>query len=400
MTSHAERLHAFAADMAGGSGGAIVAVSLPDGSTVEACAGTARADGSLELAPTTPFHVASAGKMIAALLVHQLAEEGAFGLRGLDTTLPGLASLGLLDDELAEQLHPEAGRVTVRHLLAHTSGLKDMQVDDADGTAEQYGGIAPGSIQAQYWRAVRDVRRGTGDGAFARRRWSPWRPDRPDDTDAGHLNCFLATGTAAAPIASPGERFHYSDTAYVVLGLLVEAARGVSFHQAQRTLVLDLLDMQATYLAYHDDPTPEARSTEMDVWLGDIGLLSAGFDLSFDWGGGGQVSTAGDLIRLIRGVWAGTCLRTERARGAMLDPTHPSGLAAPRVAVGSGVQYHRVGHRCVVGHGGAWGVRVFLDTATDIAVAATVGRRDDCAWLPGLFDLAESFAHLDRREPR
>ena len=133
------------------------------------------------------------------------------------------------------------------------------------------------------------------------------------------------------------------------------------------------------------------------MWLGDVALLSDGFDLSFDWGGGGQVSTAADLLRLVRGTVAGTCLASPRATAAMLDPTQPAGLAPPRVAMGLGVQYHRVGDRRVVGHGGAWGVRMFIDPATDIAIAATVGRRDDCAWLPALFDLAESFTTYDDR---
>jgi D-alanyl-D-alanine carboxypeptidase len=236
---------------------------------------------------------------------------------------------------------------------------------------------------------VRNVRRGHGDDGFARHLWRMWDPDHPDDPMAGHLNRFLATGAAANPVAGPGEVFHYSDTAYVLLGLVIEAARATSYHAAQRSHVLDPLGMQSTYLAGYDDPSIDARTLEMDVWLGDVPLLSEGFSLSFDWGGGGQVSTVGDLLGLVRGVAAGSCFRSADAGHQMLDPITPAGLALPRVGIGLGVHHLMVGGRRVVGHSGAWGVRVFLDPSTDIAIASTVGRRDDCVWLPDLFALAE-----------
>jgi D-alanyl-D-alanine carboxypeptidase len=387
-----ERLQSFVDEIVaaeGGPSGCIVAVSQPDCPVVSAHSGFARRDNAVALGPDTPFHIASVGKMITATLVHQLSEEGAFGPAGVDTTLPELRDRSLLHPTIAAGVHPQADRITLRHLLSHTSGMKDMQVDDATTTAAQLGVPAPESIQARYWRSVRNVERGHGDDGFARHLWRMWDPDHPDDPMAGHLNRFLATGTASSPVADPGDVFHYSDTAYVLLGLIIEAARGTTYHDAQRTHVLDVLGMQSTYLAGYDDPSADARSHEMDVWVGDVPLLSEGFSLSFDWGGGGQVSTVGDLLRLVRGVAAGTCFGSADTRRLMLSPITPAGLALPRVGIGLGVHHLLLGDRPVVGHAGAWGVRVFLDLSTDIAIASTVGRRDDCVWLPDLFALAE-----------
>ncbi|MCB0998571.1 MAG: beta-lactamase family protein [Acidimicrobiales bacterium] len=388
----ADRLQVFVDTIVSGDGpeqGCIAAVSGADGATVRACSGIARADDAFPLTVDTPFHVASVGKMLTATLVHQLVDDGLVGPRGLDATLPELAELGLVDPVLAAGVHPQADSITLRHLLSHTSGMKDMQVDDADGTAEQHGGPAPGSIQASYGASVVRASRGTGDGAFARRRWTAWDPSAPDDPEAGHLNLFLASGTAAAPAGAPGERFHYSDTAFALLGTIVEAARGTSYADAQRTRILDPLGMSHTYLAYGDDPAPDARAREMDVWLAGVGLLSGGFDLSFDWGGGGQVSTVDDLLRLVRGVLAGTCV-SAASRDAMLTPSPCPGLPLPRIGMGLGVHHHRVGERHVIGHAGAWGVRAFVEPASGLAVAATVGCLDPCAWLGDLFDLAEA----------
>lgn len=384
------RLQAFADGIVAGPDtpqGCIVAVSRGDGPVVRVCAGTARQDGSFELTTDTPFHVASVGKMFTATLVHQLVDDDLVGPHGLDATLPELASLGLVHPALAAGVHPQAHLITLRHLLSHTSGMKDMQVDDATAIAADLGGPAPASIQAHFGKAVHLARTGRGDGAYARRRWTPWDPSTPDDPDAGHLNLFLASGTAAAPVGAPGEQFHYSDTAFALLGTIVEAARGTTYAEAQRTRILDPLGLSHTYLAYGDDPTPDARAHEMDVWLDGMGLLSAGFDLSFDWGGGGQVSTVDDLLVLVRGVHAGTCL-TEASRDAMLTPTSCPGLPLPRIGMGLGVHHHQVGDRQVVGHAGAWGVRVFVEPTTGVAVAATVGSLDPCTWLPDLFDLA------------
>ena len=197
------RLQAFADGIVAGPDtprGCIVAVSRGDGPVVRACTGTARQDGSLELTTDTPFHVASVGKMFTATLVHQLVDDDLVGPHGLDATLPELASLGLVHPALAAGVHPQAHLITLRHLLSHTSGMKDMQVDDATAIAADLGGPAPASIQAHFGKAVHLARTGRGDGAYARRRWTPWDPSTPDDPDAGHLNLFLASGTAAAPV--------------------------------------------------------------------------------------------------------------------------------------------------------------------------------------------------------
>ena len=146
------RLQAFADGIVAGPDtpqGCIVAVSRGDGPVVRVCAGTARQDGSLELTTDTPFHVASVGKMFTATLVHQLVDDDLVGPRGLDATLPELASLGLVHPALAAAAHPQAHLITLRHLLSHTSGMKDMQVDDATAIAAALGGPPPASIQAQ-----------------------------------------------------------------------------------------------------------------------------------------------------------------------------------------------------------------------------------------------------------
>ena len=194
-----------------------------------------------------------------------------FGPNGIDAALGELpfAPTGLVDG-----VHPLGPTITIRQLLTHTSGMKDMQTDDATGTADQLGRPAPDSVMTNFWRSARGLAAGDRSDEFALHRWMPWDPAAVDDPMAGMLNRFLATGTAATPVGAPGERFHYSDTAYVLLGVLVELATGRGFAELQRERISDPLGLVDTTLAYHDDAGDGAGV--MDVWLGDIALLSAG----------------------------------------------------------------------------------------------------------------------------
>lgn len=388
--SLAARLQAVADGVVAADGGPRgVVLAVDRGSEVaHAAAGIARADTGEALTAAHPFHIASVGKMCTAAMVLQAVEAGAFP-HGLDSTLTDLGAAGLLHPRLARDAHPSPGQVTLRHLLGHTSGMKDMQSDDASGTAADHGGApAPQSVQGRFWAdVIATAKGGEGDG-FAHHRWVGWDPDHPDDPMAGMLNRFLATGTAATPVAAPGERFHYSDTAYVLLATVIEAVNGRPYHEVQRRDVLDPLGMTTTYQAYVDDPAPDARRHEMEVWGGSHALLGEGYDLSFDWGGGGQVSTVGDLCRLVRGFLDGRLFRDPATLALATDWGTPVGLTAPRTGMGLGLhRWHVDGHE-LVGHSGAWGVRAFLEPATGVVAVSTVGRRDDCPWYPTLFDLA------------
>lgn len=120
-------------------------------------AGMARADSGQPAGVGDRFHVASVGKMFTAVLVARIAAAGLFGPRGLDTRISDIEAA---HGRLVRSVHPESSRITLRHLLSHTSGLKDMITDDASGTAAELGGPAPQSIAARFASCVAVERRG------------------------------------------------------------------------------------------------------------------------------------------------------------------------------------------------------------------------------------------------
>lgn len=309
------------------------------------------------------YHLASIGKTLTAVLVAQLAEQGRCGPQGLDTPL---GALDVLPAGVIERLACVDGRsfghaITLRQLLQHTSGLRDAMVDDRG----QLGGPAPGSI-------IGALMAGSIDRS---RPWLPWVPAQPGQRDAGVLNWHLHE-TAAAALHAPGRAFHYSDTGYVLLGLAVERLGGVPLPQALRQRIFDPLGLQRTYLAYHGDPPglTSGREGESEPWLNGLPCLSEGVNLSFDWGGGGIVSTAAEQATFLRAVWQGRLLLSAASHAQMTDFITPEGLALPRSGVGLGLFREQHGALELIGHAGAWGSRMFAAPAHDLLVVGTLNR--------------------------
>jgi len=113
--------------VAGGLPGLAAAARLPDGAVVEAAAGVRGLDKPAPMTPDTVFWIASFTKALTTVAVLQLAEAGKLGLDDpASRWLPGLAAPKVLtgfDAAGAPQLADAKTPVTVRHLLAHTSGM-------------------------------------------------------------------------------------------------------------------------------------------------------------------------------------------------------------------------------------------------------------------------------------
>ena len=308
---------------------AVLRVEAPAfGFVHEAALGRANADSDAPMTTAHQFHLASVAKTMTATLLLQLWEEGALGPDGLDTTL---AELALFDDAIVERLHRLGGvtygkTITVRHLLTHTSGIKDAVVDDAAGTAHDYGGPAPGSYGARIRQGIPQHQACLADRhcnvaeLVTSKEWTMWDPARPHDREAGVINWFLASGTAAAALAPPGDAFHYSDTGYVILGLLTEKLSGKSLHRQWRERIFDPLGMDKSYLAYARDPDPGPWIHDVcDFYLGNFPYVTSGINLSFDRGGGGVVSTVADVLRFLRALMEGRLFRKAETLAAMLQ---------------------------------------------------------------------------------
>lgn len=338
----------------------------------------------------TPVHTASVGKLMTAAVILRLVERGTFGSRGLDTTL---ADTEAFPNDVLVQLHAihgrsHAPRITLRHLLTHTAGLRDGMVDDAVTTADEAGGPAPGSLVAAWVAEVlRDDHDGRGAVATMPGGWDPSAPDR---AVAGALNWYLANGVGLHALAPPGERFHYSDTGFCILAVVAERIGGLPFHELQRRLVFEPIGLRRSWQHGVDDTPTEAGEPAADIWVGRRPVMASGTDVRFDWGGGGLVATVADLARFLRALLAGELFDRHATLAALTDWRRPPGLDQRRDAVGLGVQRWRMPWpEGAVGHAGSWGTRVFTDPRTGAVVAGSVNCSDRGDWLAELLDAAQ-----------
>jgi len=145
----------------------------------------------------TVYQSGSLGKQFTAMAVMLLAKEGRLGL----------------DDPIAryfEGAPPAWARITVRHLLTHTSGIKD-------------------------WENEKDI---------------DYRRDYTEDA-------LAKLAMTLPPDFAPGTQWSYSNTGYVLLGVIVRKASGQFYGDFLRERVFAPLGMTAARVISEADIVPQ-----------------------------------------------------------------------------------------------------------------------------------------------
>lgn len=145
------------------------------------------------------FRIASMSKPITAIAIFRLVEQG---LINLDAAL--IPTLGLVPPP-GRALVPQAATITVRQLLAHSSGLGD--VPDAYEVVKAFGTTLP--------------------------------------TNERQVAGFALSNAPGYP---PGTSKGYSNAGYLVLGLIIEQVTGESYEDAVRRLVMTPLGITRAHL--------------------------------------------------------------------------------------------------------------------------------------------------------
>jgi D-alanyl-D-alanine carboxypeptidase len=257
------------------------------------------ASGAIE--PSARFRVGSITKSFVSAVVLALADQERLGLDDpLDRYVVGVR---------------DGGAITVRHLLAHRSGIPDYE-----------------SLPGFHDAVGRDLTR-------------PWSPAEVVQLVEAHPRLFV-----------PGVGYAYSSTNYTLLGMVVERVEG-------KPLAIVLRERIAEPLGLHD--TRLAPDEEIEgLAVGHTRLHAARFGAaapldvrnvprtaiwSIAWAGGGMASSAPDLLAWADRLYGSTDpFLSEAARRAMLDvdpAVGPYGL-------GAYVQEAPAGRE--VGHGGSY----------------------------------------------
>jgi D-alanyl-D-alanine carboxypeptidase len=240
-----------------------VALYVDQGDVVvfDGVAGLANRETDKPLVPADRFRIYSITKTFTAVLVLQLVDDGVLTL---DDTVSQW-----LDDPVVARI-PSVDLITIRHLLTHTSGVYDY-----------YNGADSSFVDDAI----------TGEGADWSKVWAPQEV------------LAYVDGTRHAADFSPGQGINYSDTGYILLGLIVEQASGQSFTDQLHTRILNPLGLTDTFIAAAE-PVP-GGAVEGYHRLGDELINVSGINLSWAWTQGGMVSTTGDLGRFADALFGG-----------------------------------------------------------------------------------------------
>jgi CubicO group peptidase (beta-lactamase class C family) len=266
----------------------IAAAVLRDGERVwESAVGVADVTGGREATPDTQYRLGSITKTFTAAAIMQLRDAGKLDL----------------DDALDKHVAAAAHAPTLRRLLSHTSGLQRETQDDA-------------------WLKAR----------FA---------DVPE---------LLDTLGEAEQVLPPGARYHYSNLAFALLGIVVERVSGVPYAQYVQDRLLAPLGLTRTSfepqepaaVGYLLQPYVEGVWDEAPVTTG--AWIAAGQM----WGTVRDLCTwASFLAEPDESVLARRSVEEMRTVQTIEDHVRWSG------GYGLGLMLQRDGDRILAGHGGS-----------------------------------------------
>ncbi|MCC9145930.1 MULTISPECIES: serine hydrolase domain-containing protein [unclassified Arthrobacter] len=239
---------------------ALASVTHPDGSHDDYVSGVGNVETGEDVPVDGEVRIGSNTKTFTAVTVLQLVEQGLVELDApVETYLPGLVRGEGID----------GANITVRQLLQHTSGLPEFSDELA---------VDIKKIQHAYM-SPRDL-----------------------------LDLALAHPAQFAP----GESWDYSNTNYVVLGLIVEKVTQRPLSEEITKRIIEPLDLQHTYFpsvgeqGFRGDH-PSGYHMEADGERFDVTTL----DPSWAWAAGQIIASPSDVNEFTRAVLDGRLLSEE-----------------------------------------------------------------------------------------
>lgn len=316
--------------------GATAALVLPGGRELTLAVGWASREEELSMEPHHRLFSGSVGKTYVTAALHHLREHS-----DLDFDQRAAEYFTGEEDAWFGRL-PNAKSFTIEQLLRHQSGLPRYV------------------FRSEFWEQAM----GEPDRV--------WAPEE--------LLAFLLD---ELPLFPAGEGWAYSDTNYIVLGLILERVSGVSFYDYVDRHFLEPLELEDT-LPSTSRSIPGvvqgyvvgARGMGVPEHVLEDGVMV--FNPQFEWCGGGYVNTARDLAR-----WAYSLYRGEAFEGDYLDSmleTVPAPALGERRHYGLGLIRSETELGDLIGHDGFFpGYLTSMGYFPDLDIAVAIQINSDNA---------------------
>ncbi|MFE9258367.1 serine hydrolase domain-containing protein [Streptomyces sp. NPDC006879] len=253
------------------------------------------------------FRSGSITKTFVATTLLQIEAEGGIDLDDtVERWLPGLVRGNGHDGRV----------ITVRQLLNHTSGMFDYTQDE-DFASQSFG------------------------GGFLEHRYDTWRPEQLVEIAMGHR-----------PTSDPGV-WKYSNTNYVLAGMIIEKVTGNSYAREVQRRILRPLRLRSTVLPGTDArmPRPSGRaysklSADTSGPTYDVTELNP----SLAGAAGELLTSAADLNTFYRALFSGQLLGPDQLKEMTTTVSIPG---APGYSYGLGIMRIELSCKSVVwGHSG------------------------------------------------
>jgi D-alanyl-D-alanine carboxypeptidase len=209
------------------------------------------------------FKIASSTKLFVSTIILQLIEEGKINLN--DKASKYLKDIDFLDFENFHIYNKTkfANRITIQQLLSHRTGLADIFADKEEEFFSRL--LRNSNIQ-----------------------YSP----------KSIVELYFEYNLNETSHFEPDNGWYYSDMNFVLIGLIIEQIEQTSLAQSIRNRILKPLEMKDTYFEFYEKPI---KNDLINQYVGNLNFSE--LNTSFDWSGGGLVSSNNDLITFIKSLF-------------------------------------------------------------------------------------------------
>ncbi|PEI80320.1 serine hydrolase domain-containing protein [Bacillus toyonensis] len=253
----------------------ILAKTSEGGKTWSYAAGVANLSSKKPMKTDFRFRIGSVTKTFTATVVLQLAEENRLNLDdSIEKWLPGVIQGNGYDDK----------QITIRQLLNHTSGI------------------------AEYTRSK----------SF----------DLMDTKKSYRAEELVKMGISMPPDFAPGKSWSYSNTGYVLLGILIETVTGNSYAEEIENRIIEPLELSNTFLPGNSSVIPGTKHARGYIQLDGASEPKdvTYYNPSMGSSAGDMISTADDLNKFFSYLLGGKLLKEQQLKQMLT--TVPTGEAA------------------------------------------------------------------------
>jgi len=298
----------------------------------------------------TTYFTASTSKLFATTLILQLVDEGKFSL---DDTI-----VSFFAKDTLRGLHESKGldstaNITIRHLMAHTSGIADY-FEDKQPDGSQFSSSLMNNQDSQW--SVSDV------------------IDTVKSTMKPH---FLPGASGKA---------HYSDTNFQLLGAIIENVTNKSLAENIDSRITTPLNLKNTYLFTQASVNERMPVLPMRFKDATLTIPMAMESVRLD---GGMVSSSADSLIFLQAFMQGKLFDSVH----LADMQQWKSIGFP-LQSGVGILKFKLPKiftpfsqpKVIIGHSGISGAFAFYSPTTNVYLAGTINQLDDRA-LPYKFML-------------